>query len=160
MIEQRHTPFVYIDANPFIYAVEGVDELARPPNDLFSLLRQKPGLGVTSELTLAEVLVKARDPSSRRSFYDLIVWSGIFDLQPVTREILVETADYRRAATNLLPDGQTTMPKLPDAIHVVTAIRSGCRRVVSADGRLRLPAGMTLVEPNDIGLTTLMREIS
>jgi hypothetical protein len=31
--------------------------------DLFSLLRQRSGVGVTSELTLAEVLAKAKPPA-------------------------------------------------------------------------------------------------
>jgi predicted nucleic acid-binding protein len=51
-------PLVYIDANPFIYAIEGEKALAHAMRDLFSLFRQGSGLGVTSELTLAEVLAK------------------------------------------------------------------------------------------------------
>jgi predicted nucleic acid-binding protein len=54
---------IYIDANPFIYAIEGDKALARAMMDLFSLLRQRSGVGVTSELTLAEVLAKAKPPA-------------------------------------------------------------------------------------------------
>ena len=150
---------VYVDANPFIYAIEGEDAVARPLNDLFALFRQRPGMAITSELTLAEVLPKARPPAVRRAYLDLIVWSGIFDLKPVTRGVLVETADYRRVAASLLPDGRQAMPKLPDAIHVVTAIRSGCPIVLSTDNRLKVPVGVRLVEADAAGVVALTREL-
>ena len=52
------------------------------------------------------------------------------------------------------------MPKLPDAIHVVTAIRSGCKSFLSSDARLRLPVSMSLIEANGDGIASLMKEIS
>ena len=58
MISHSPSP-IYIDANPFIYVVEGRDALAAPIKALFASLRERPGLAVTSELTLAEVLPKA-----------------------------------------------------------------------------------------------------
>jgi hypothetical protein len=96
MTDQRQESLVYIDANAFIYAVEGGDALAGSIKALFERLRELPGTAVTSELTLAEVLPRAPLPRHRRSYFDLLVWSGIFDLSPVSRGILVETADYRR----------------------------------------------------------------
>jgi hypothetical protein len=78
---------VYIDANPFIYAVEGGDALAGSITALFGRLRARRGFAVTSELTLAEVLPKAPLPRHRRLYFDLMVWSGIFDLRPVTRDL-------------------------------------------------------------------------
>jgi predicted nucleic acid-binding protein len=87
----------------------------------------------------------------RRNYLNLIVWSRIFDLQPVSREVLVETADYRKTAG---------MPKLPDAIHMVTAIRNGCRKILSADLRLRLPDGFSLIKPDREGVSDLISELS
>jgi predicted nucleic acid-binding protein len=160
MIEQRQASLIYIDANPFIYVVEGGDALADPLKALFAFLRERPGCAVTSELTLAEVLPKAPLPKHRRSYFNLMVWSGIFDLRPVSRVILTETADYRRAAATKRADGSAIMPKLPDAIHVVTAIRSGCRNFLSADARIKLPSGMRLIEANGDGVTDLMKDLS
>src|SRR5882672_5485733 len=117
---------------------------------LFDLFRARRGIGVTSELTLAEVLPKASDVQ-RRSYLNMIVWSQIFDLHPVSRDILIETAEYREYAG---------MPKLPDAIHAVTAIRAGCRRVLSADLRLKLPEGYSVLSPAAENLTSLIRELS
>jgi len=141
---------LYLDANVFIYAIEGSAEVSNPLRELFGLLRARPGAGVTSELTLAEVLPRAND-LRRRNYLDLIVWSRIFDLHPISRDILIETAEYRKV---------TRMPKLPDAIHVVTAIRAGCRTILSADSRLKLPEGYASLLPNRENLLGLIRDLS
>jgi predicted nucleic acid-binding protein len=149
--------FVYVDANPFIYAFEGAESLAVALNGLFAFFGKHPGMALTSELTLAEVLPKARVPEG---YLELMVSSGIFELKPITPSILVETADYRRATMVTLPDGRQVMPRLPDAIHVVTAIRSGCRILLSTDSRLKVPAGMRVVEASEVGITELLRELA
>lgn len=149
---------VYIDANPVAYALEGNESLALAIKSLFDLFRQRPGLAVTSELTLAEVLPKRK--VSDRDFLELLVWSRIFDLHPVSREILVETADYRRIASVKMPDGRMAMPKLPDAIHVVTAIRTGCSCFLSSDLRIKLPASMRLVRADLDGVASLIRDLT
>jgi predicted nucleic acid-binding protein len=141
---------VYLDANVFIYAIEGSPEVAAPLQHLFELFRRKRSTGVTSELTLAEVLPRATT-AQRRMYLDLIIWSRTFDLQPVSRDVLVETADYRRIAR---------MPKLPDAIHVVTAIRTGCRIVLSADSRLKLPEGFRAFSPDPSSVSRVVQELS
>jgi hypothetical protein len=51
------------------------------------------------------------------------------------------------------------MVKLPDAIHVVTAIRAGCTHVLSKD-KLRLPNGIRLVRPDDQGVSILIQEFA
>jgi predicted nucleic acid-binding protein len=146
MTEKR----IYLDANVFIYAVEGKPDVADLLRTLFGLLRQSRGVGVTSELTLAELLAGAVEPR-RRSHLSLILWSRVFDLQPVDRDILIQTAEYRRSAG---------MPKLPDAIHAVTAINADCKTIVSADKRMRLPKGFIRITPDLPGLTELINELS
>jgi predicted nucleic acid-binding protein len=150
MIDGGAVPRLYLDANVFIYAIEGSADIANPLLQLFDLFRAGRGIGVTSELTLAEVLPKASEVQ-RRSYLNMIVWSRIFDLRPVSRDVLIETADYRERAG---------MPKLPDAIHVVTAIRAGCRTVLSANLRLKLPDGYSVLSPAAESLTGLIRDMS
>lgn len=116
MTEESTTPIVYVDANPFIYFIDGDENIARRLKPFFEFLSERPGFAVTSELTLAEVLAKAR-PEARRNYFNLILWSNLFLLRPVTREILIDTADYRRASQRERPDGTTATVKLPDAIH-------------------------------------------
>ncbi len=151
---------LYFDANVFIYAVEGSDDIACRLRTLFELLSGNLNLAVTSELTLAEVLPKA-NPIRRRNYLGLILYSGLFDLHPVTRDILMETADYRRIAGVSVPDASkpyASMPKLPDAIHVVTAVRAGCNRMLSFDRALKLPEGMHRVTRD--GLSQLIEDMS
>jgi predicted nucleic acid-binding protein len=151
---------LYFDANVFIYAVEGSEDIAGRLRTLFELLDRAVNLAVTSELTLAEVLPKA-NPIRRQNYLELILHSGLFDLHPVTRDILMETANYRRIASASKPDlsnPHASMPKLPDAIHVVTAVRAGCRRMLSFDWALKLPEGMHRVTRD--GLPRLIEELS
>jgi predicted nucleic acid-binding protein len=77
MTDGTPPPIVYVDANPFIYFIDGEEAVANRLRPFFELLRQKPGAAMTSELTLAEVLAKAR-PDARRSYLNLIVWSKLF----------------------------------------------------------------------------------
>ena len=157
MADLPQKPVVYIDANPFMYALEGAEDLAAVLRELFARFRQGLGIAVTSELTLAEVLPKRRIPD--RHFLDLLIWSKIFDLRPVTRDILVGTAEYRRISAPTHSDGKVKLPPLPDAIHVVTAIRSGCGVFLSSDSRIKLPQGMKLVKADNAGVEALIREL-
>jgi predicted nucleic acid-binding protein len=149
---------IYVDANPFIYAIEGEDALAEPANELFAAIRRTPPIAVTSELTLAEVLPKASDDATRKRYMDLIVWSGISHVRPVRREILLETADYRRATATMV-QGSAVVPKLPDAIHAVTAIHDNCNSIVSSYTRLKLPATMQAVSADAYGIRALLQSV-
>jgi predicted nucleic acid-binding protein len=159
MTEEATTPIVYVDANPFIYFIDGDENIASRLRPFFEFLRERPGSAVTSELTLAEVLAKAR-PDARRNYFNLILWSNLFQLQPITRDILIDTADYRRASQRKRPDGTTATVKLPDAIHVVTAIKARCRAFLSADSALKLPVEIGPYGVDQTGIADLMRDIS
>jgi predicted nucleic acid-binding protein len=149
------TSRLYFDANPLIYAIEGDDSIAGPIGKLLDLLRGHPGVAVTSELTLAEVLPKAV-VQRRRSYLNLLIWSGIFDLRPVTRDILIETAEYRRKARAR----DVALPKLPDPIHIVTAIQCQCHTILSSDLRMTLPDGFSVVPPDRDNLARLIKDLS
>ncbi len=152
MTDGTVTPIVYVDTNPFIYFIDGEETVANRLRPFFELLLENPGVAVTSELTLAEVLAKAL-PDTRRSYLNLIVWSNLIQLKPIiTRDILIDTADYRRLSGRKV--------KLPDAIHVVTAIQSRCALFFSADARLRLPAGMAILEADESGYSALKRALA
>ena len=107
-----------------------------PVENLFAAMDSKPRSAVTSELTLAELLApskqkgKMRFEERRLLYSDLLIWSGLIDLRPVSRTVLVATASLRREFKC----------KLPDAIHIMTAIDAGCRFLVTDDEELaRLP---------------------
>jgi predicted nucleic acid-binding protein len=150
---------IYLDANAFIYAVEGVDEISTLLHSLFAAPRHQAGWACTSEFTLAEVLPKA-NVAQRQSYLALILHSGLFDLLPVTREILIETADYRRNRARPSPAARDSMPKLPDAVHVVSAVHAGCNTFVSFDRGLKLPIGLDRVGREEDHLLQLVQDIS
>jgi predicted nucleic acid-binding protein len=155
MIEAGQVPKLYLDSNVFIYALDGPPDVATKLEELFALFQVRAGVAVTSELSLAEVLPKAAG-WQRRYYLDLIIWRQIFELRPVSRDVLIDTAKYRRAAS-LEGAG---MPKLPDAVHVVTAIQSGCSVILSADLRLKVPLGCSVIKPKSEELSRLIQELS
>ena len=129
---------VYLDANIFIYALEGHVRYAAVLTDLFGAIDRGEVQAVTSELTLAEVLVKpfADAHTERQAAYQRALRSvGSRTVMPIDRTVLIEAARLR--ATSAL--------RLPDAIHVATARLSGCRTLISNDQRLRASAGLDVV---------------
>jgi predicted nucleic acid-binding protein len=132
----------YLDANVFIDLMEGEESVSRPLQHLFLQLRDKKTSAVTSELTLAEVLVKARKNGGallHRRYVELLVFSGRVDLRPVSRSLMYSVAEYRGL----------TGAKIPDSVHVVTAIERGCKIFVTRDNRIRFPAGLVRLQSDE-----------
>ena len=149
---------MYLDTNFFIKAVEGLDEAAAPAKTLIEILRrQRPGIAATSENTFAEVLAPSMRPDAlplhlkRRAYLDLLLWSGFVALIPVSRNILIETAQMRTMGKF----------KLPDAVHLVSAVHVRSRFFVSADRDFdRMPEGMERVDCNHDSLPRLLEGLS
>ena len=145
---------IYLDTNVFIKAIEGLDEAAAPAKTLIKALRhQRAGIAATSEITFAEVLAPARRSDAmplhmkRRAYLDLRLWSGFIAVIPVSRDILIDTAALR--AVGRL--------RLPDAVHLVSAIRVQCRFFVSADRDFdKMPGGMERVNCDHDDLPRLL----
>jgi len=159
MTDRRPLRRIYLDSNAFIYAIEGEDEISSMLHRLFAVIRSQPELAYTSELTLAEVLPKA-NAIQRRNYLTMILHSGLFDLLPVTREILIETADYRRSRARPVLHARLAMPKLADSIHVVSAVRARCDTFISLDRGMQLPKGLDRVGREEGKLQQLVRELS
>ena len=159
MTETPSAAVVYLDTMAFIFAVEGEPSVAEPLENLFEALRACPGAGVTSELTLAEVLAGSEVPHSppiKRAYLDLIVWSKFLDLVPISRDILCESADLRFAHR----ESHGKKLKLPDAIHLVTAIRRKCRYIASADKGINPPVDMKRVAPDANGIAEILKVLA
>jgi predicted nucleic acid-binding protein len=153
MGEARMPALIYLETNFFIKAVEGTEETAGPPRRLLNFRRGRPGLACTSELTFAETLAPPQRPDAlplhvkRRTYLDLLLWSAFIALIPVTRDLLIETADVRAVARM----------KLADAIHLASAIRANCRYLVTSDSDFKnAPTGIERLEPNATGIDRLL----
>ncbi len=134
---------VLLDANILIYALEGFVLFASELQFLFDAIQEGKIHGVTSELSLAEVLVKPileNNYELRVAYERLLGNSPVFSVMPVTREILVGAGEIR-ARQRL---------RLPDAIHVVTAQMNHCSCFLTNDTKLRSVPGLRVLILSDI----------
>ena len=128
---------VYLDANGFIYSVECVE----PYRTLLEPLWQRARAGhvsvVSSELTVAEALVKPlrEDDAIVEALFRSLFDASEVHLFQATRD-LWEDAARLRAATGL---------KTPDALHAATALRAGCASFVTNDADFRRVPGLPVV---------------
>ncbi len=129
---------IYLDTNIFIYAVEGYAEYLDVLTELFEKMDQGALTAVSSELTLAEILVKPiKDENLKaQDIYQQILQTSVgLEMVPVTRDILIEAARIRAQF------GQ----KLPDAIHLGTAYLHNCSVFLTNDKRIKGITGVSRV---------------
>jgi predicted nucleic acid-binding protein len=127
----------------FIYAVEGLAPFATPLAALFSRFDSGQLHAVTSELTVAEVLVKPlRDGNATLcdAFERMLRTSGALTMVPVSRSILAHAAAVR--ATSSL--------KLPDAIHAATAMEQTCTTFLTNDRLFTTLTGLPVLHLPDL----------
>jgi predicted nucleic acid-binding protein len=121
---------LYLDTNVFIAMAEGADDLSSELYGLVGAQRPEQAFLCTSELSLAELLVQPyRDENDGLiQLYDNWINSGAWlEVRPVDRGVLWYAAVVRQ---------QYRSVKLPDAIHISTAIGLDCTHFMSGDRRL------------------------
>jgi predicted nucleic acid-binding protein len=126
----------YLDANAVIRFVESEDD-----GLLFLFEQAASGFLqlVTSELTLAEVLVgplKDGDTGLAKLYEEFLISDDALEIRPVDRSVLRRSAEIRATLGN----------KGPDAIHIATALLCECSLLFSSDQRLRLPANLKQID--------------
>lgn len=132
-------PGVYLDANVFIMAFEQAGARSDHAWWILEAIEMGEIAGATSELTLAEVLVKPteRGAADLAVAYDEMIASGPnFEVVQVRRDILAAAAGLRAGRPSI---------RLPDAIHIASAVALDCTCFVTEDRRLRAPEGMTVI---------------
>ena len=130
---------VYLDANVFIYLVEAdtYPAMRQAVTQLFSACDAGHIIPVTSTLTLAEVLpvpLRQGDNVLVQIYRGLLTTSPVLEVKPVSLSILDAAAVIR---------SQTSI-KLPDAIHIATALQADCAYFVSNDQGLKLPKALPI----------------
>lgn len=121
---------IYLDTNVWIYALEGYSAFRPELTQLFEQIQAGTLRGVTSELTLAELLVKPhrdQDVAQQARYKKAITNRQNFFIVPVLRDLLIDAAEVRA----------NTQLKLPDAIHAATALRTDCTTFLSNDRQLK-----------------------
>ena len=122
---------IYLDTNIFIYALEAYPEFVSALTSLFVAIDEGKLRAVTSELTLAEVLIKPmmdNNEDLKNIYLETIRSSEALSVIHVNRQILIEAARLRAKSETL---------HLPDAIHLATASVHHCNSFFTNDKHLR-----------------------
>ncbi len=123
--------FVAFDTSPLIYYIEQQPQYSPITDDLFDAIHRGNARGMTSVLTLLEVLVQP-------------LRSGRLDLANEYRRFLATStgitmfpvdADIGELSAKLRSKYQWI--RTPDAIQVATALRNGAELIVTNDDRWR-----------------------
>jgi predicted nucleic acid-binding protein len=134
---------LYLDANIFIYAMERHPDYVARVDRLFANIDAGGNTASTSEITLAECLVKPfadQDAERQRLYEAAISTRPHFGVVPVSRPILIYAAQLR-AEQRL---------RLPDAIHAATALTSGCQTILTNDNLIRPIPGIEVIQLADL----------
>ncbi len=121
----------YFDTNLFIYLFESHPEYQEKVAELIQHLDSIKCEIITSELTLAECLVKPfadKDVDSQNHYEDNIKTSDFLKVMPVSRTTLIKAAELRALYKN----------KLPDSIHLASAIEHNCDVFVGNDKKIKI----------------------
>lgn len=124
---------VYLDANIFIYALEGVEPWAELLTDVFAGLTANEFSAATNSLSLSECVVlpfKQNKNDVVAVFCEALLPSHYLTTVAINDRILISAANIR-AQTGL---------NLPDAIHAATALTQQCTALLTNDaGFSRVP---------------------
>ncbi len=151
---------IYLDTNIFIAAFERRDAVSDRLAEMFSSGRKRTGrLFATSELTLSELLVvPMRDGNSALAHYYSNVLSDNEWLHacPITKPILVSAAGLRADRKGL---------RLPDAIHLATALATDCSHFLTEDNSLAVAGisaapALDMLRPDEPTLLSLLESLS
>jgi predicted nucleic acid-binding protein len=129
---------IYLDTNVWIYAVESYPAFIQELTDFFQRVDQNQYVAITSELSLAETLVKPikdNDQARQAAYKKAIVNRKNVSVIPILRQLLIDSAQVR-AETGL---------KLPDAIHAATAVQARCTTFVTNDAQLKKLSNLHVV---------------
>ena len=130
---------VYIDTNVLIAAFEMSDATSDQAWRVLDAINEGALDAVTSELTLAEVLTKPfaeNDVPLRQTYEVLLCSGGNLQVVPVNRTILIRSAQIRAAQPRI---------RLPDAIHLATAVETSCPTFLTSDQRISRGSGIRVV---------------
>lgn len=143
---------IYLDANILIAAFENPGAHSDHAWWILYAIEDSEISAVTSEMTLAEILVKPielGDAELAKAYEDMVATTTGFEVLPVRRDILIEAARLRARYRSI---------KLPDAIHLATAMAAKCSHVVSDDRRLPPIEGIKVLNVDPFTVDDILTE--
>lgn len=141
----RSAKRIYIAAAPFIYFVEKHTDYFTRVYRVFGLIEATPLRAITSAITLTEIMVqplRIGNTDLAQEYHDVLMTSNQFSLVSVTEDIAI-TAAAIRARYSL---------RTPDAIHVASAIKTGCDAIFTNDRDFRRVTDLNVLVLDDLEL--------
>jgi predicted nucleic acid-binding protein len=129
---------VGLDSSIFIYFLEENPELLPVVEPVFTAIAGGTITAVTSSLTLLEVLVQPLRralPALAEEYEQILTQSSGLRLVPLDLRLL-RAAAHLRAATQL---------KTPDAVHIASALMTGCTAFLTNDRRIPEVPGLRIL---------------
>lgn len=140
---------IYLDTNIFIYAFEAYPQYIKTVKALFNAIDREDYRAFTSELTLAELLVKPLTDNNQGLvdiYLNHLQSSSHLTILPVSKNILIAAATLRAKYGSSV--------KLPDAIHFASALTQRCTTFISNDKRMKSLSDLTIITLDDLQKTT------
>lgn len=131
-------PLVYLDANVLIYLVEAEPAHRTLVEQQLKALETQGARFMSSELTLTEVLVHPLRTGNDKlvKIYEAL-FAGFVQAEPISRQVHLLAAQQR---------ADTPSRRMPDAIHIATALLAGAGLFVTGDKGIKgLPAALELI---------------
>ena len=136
---------LYLDANIFIYAIERHPDFLARVDSLFTRIDAGEITATTSELTIADCLVKpfADNDIARQGLYQAAISPRQnFSVVAISRAILIQAAQLRALHK----------VRLPDAVHLATATASACQALITNDQLIRPISGIPVIQLVDLNV--------
>ena len=130
---------VYLDANLFIYLLEADDyPLQRDAvAGVFRMLDTGKMTGVVSEFALGEILphpLRHGRQDQVDAYREIFTIKTALNVFPVSLEV-IDAAAVIRVHSSI---------KMPDALHLATALEHGCEIFLTNDKKIRPPEGLPI----------------
>jgi predicted nucleic acid-binding protein len=110
---------------------------------IIGLIESRPIRVISSAITLTEVLfypIQLGRTDLENAYRDILSNTGVFQLWPVTTSI-AERAARLRVEHNL---------RTPDALHLATAVLTGCEAFLTNDQRLKRVGDINVLTLDDL----------
>lgn len=134
---------ICVDTAPFIYYIEKHTTYFNLTKAIFEYVSQGKLDIITASLTLTEVLMKpiqAKNMRLQREYRDLLLNTANVSTIAIDTIIATKAAELR-ATYNL---------KTPDALHVASAIVSGCDAFLTNDNGIKRVTDITILILDDL----------
>ena len=129
---------VYVDANVFIYFLDGSTRWAKPAKSILVAAQSGTIAAITGEAAVAEVMVgpyRSGDPMLVRSAHEFFATPRFVDVVSHSAQAWDDAAMLR---------GTLDIP-LMDGLHLATAAQASCAAIVTNDDRMKSALAVEII---------------